>query len=271
VNTFLILGGTGKVGRRLVSLIQGQGHSTRVASRTRGDVTFDWGDSATYDPALTGVDGVFIVGPGSARDWTPQLATFLSAASAAGVQHVVLLSARGVEFLPDGIVAKAEQTIEAGAVPWTILRPSHFSQNFTEAMFVPVDGEIIAAVGHGAEPFIDADDIAEVAAAVLIEGSFIGRVVELSGPEALTFDAAVAVLNDRTGADAVFVDESHDEHVERMRAAGTPELYITWRMAMLDGIRSGRDERVSDGVETVLHRPATTFASWADREVGSIR
>ena len=79
----------------------------------------------------------------------------------------VLLSARAVEFLPDGAVARAEQALRAGPLAWTILRPAHFAQNFTEAMFAPSDGCILAPAGTGAEPFIDVQDIAEVAAAVL--------------------------------------------------------------------------------------------------------
>jgi uncharacterized protein YbjT (DUF2867 family) len=267
MRTFLILGGTGKVGRRVAELVRASGNQPRVASRTSGDVRFDWRDPDSYSPALADVEGIFLVGPGSATDWTPLLEEFLIAASAAGVARVVLLSARGVEFLRDGIVARVETTVEQGPIPWTILRPSHFSQNFTEAMFVPVDGEVVAPVGKGAEPFIDTLDIAEVAAAVLLEGAD-SEVIELSGPQAITFDEAAAILTAR-GVPAMFVDESHDDHVERLRAAGTPELYITWRMAMLDGIRSGSDARISDGVEQVLHRPATSFAAWADREIGS--
>lgn len=266
MRTFLILGGTGKVGRRVAELIRAAGDLPRVASRTAGDVRFNWSDTATYQAAVSGVDGIFLVGPGSATDWTPLLEQFLVEAAAAGVSRVVLLSARGVEFLEDGIVDRVEKTVERGPVPWTILRPSHFSQNFTEAMFVPVDGQVIAPVGVGAEPFIDALDIAEVAAVVLTDGAD-GQIIELSGPRAITFDEAAAILTAR-GTPAEFVDESHDQHVERLRAGGTPELYITWRMAMLDGIRTGSDERVSDGVESVLHRPATSFAAWADRELG---
>jgi uncharacterized protein YbjT (DUF2867 family) len=266
MRTFLILGGTGKVGRRVAELVRANGGDARVASRSSGDVRFDWNDPATYGPALADVEGVFVVGPGSASDWTPLLGRFLSAASDAGVRRIVLLSARGVEFLPDGVVAKVEVTVQQGPVPWTILRPSHFAQNFTEAMFVPVDGTVIAAVGTSAEPFIDALDIAEVAAAVLLAGAD-GEVIELSGPQAITFEEAASILTDH-GVPAVFVDETHDEHVARLRAANTPELYITWRMAMLDGIRSASDERISDGVQRVLGRPATSFGDWAAREIG---
>ncbi len=194
---------------------------------------------------------------------------FLNAASSNAVTHVVLLSARGVEFLPGGVVARAEEAVRQGPVAWTILRPSHFSQNFTEAMFTPVDGEILAPVGDGAEPFIDVQDIAEVAARVLVDDSHTGEVIALSGPEAITFARAAEILSDETGVPIHYVPEDREEHITRLRAAGTPELYITWRMAMLDGIRTGADAYVSSGVQEVLGRRATDFESWAHREAGS--
>jgi len=178
----------------------------------------------------------------------------------------VLLSARGVEFHPQGAVAAAERALRAGAPAWTILRPTHFAQNFTEAMFVPVDGRIVVPVGDAAHPFVDVEDLAEVAAAVLAGGGYDGRILELSGPEAITFAAAAATLAQLSGQSAVFESESDEEHVARLRAAGTPEGYIVWRMAMLNGIRSGADAYVSDGISEVLGRPATSFGDWARRE-----
>jgi uncharacterized protein YbjT (DUF2867 family) len=268
MSTFLIIGGTGKVGSRLSELLRQEGADVRVASRTGGDVRFDWRDAATYPSAVAGVDGIFIVGPGSASDWSPLLTELLAAASSAGVARVVLLSARGVEFLEDGAVARAEKAVTAGPLEWTILRPSHFAQNFTEAMFVPVDGEVIAPVGDSAEPFVDVLDIAEVAARVLLKGEWAGRFIDLSGPEALTFADATSILAAEIDRTVTFRDESDEAHVDRLRAAGTPEGYITWRMAMLGGIRSGEDAYVSTGVEDVLGRPATSFGDWAAREAG---
>ena len=267
MSTFLILGGTGKVGARLARALEDAGHDARRASR-RAAIRFDWRDESTWRPALDGADGVFIVGPGSATDWSPDLARFLAVAHEAGVRRAALLSARGVEFLPGGAVAAAERALREGPVPWTILRPSHFSQNFTEAMFVPVDGRIVAPVGSGAEPFIDVDDIAAVAAEVLEGDGYEGRTIDLSGPEALTFDEAAALLSRASGTPVTFVDEDDDAHVERLRAAGTPAGYIEWRMAMLGGIRSGADAYLSDGVQQVLGRRPISFAEWAAREAG---
>jgi uncharacterized protein YbjT (DUF2867 family) len=266
MGTFLILGGTGKVGRRLTSSLAQAGHEPRPASRHTA-IRFDWADEATWPGALAGVDGLFIVGPGSATDWSPRLSRLLAAATAAGAQRAVLLSARGVEFLPGGAVGRAEQALRDGPLPGTILRPAHFSQNFTEAMFAPSGGMITAPVGPGREPFVDVADVADVAATVLGRGGYDGAMLALSGPAAIDFGGAAAILAGVSGTPVRFSDQSDAAHVAALRAAGTPEGYIEWRMAMLGGIRSGADAYLSDGVQQVLGRAPASFAEWARREV----
>lgn len=265
----VVLGGTGKVGRRLVDLLDKAGHEVRPVGRATS-VRFDWHDESTWDEALARADAMFVVGPGSATDWSPALTRLLGRAERAGVGHAVLLSARGVEFLPDGAVARAERALIDGPLAWTILRPAHFAQNFTEAMFVPAGGRIVAPVGGGVEPFVDTQDIAEVAAAVLTGNGHRGELLELSGPVAITFAEAATILGGVSGVAVRFESEGDDEHVARLRAAGTPEGYIRWRMAMLGGIRSGADAYLSDGVRRVLGRPATDFSTWARREAANI-
>jgi len=262
--TFLILGGTGKVGRRLARVLAQDGHTTRPVGRSTTPIRFDWNSPATWDAATAGADGIFVVGPGSATDWSPQLNKLLETAST--VSHVVLLSARGVEFRPDGNVARAERALREGPVAWTILRPTHFAQNFTEAMFTPVDGRIVAPVGGGAQPFVDVEDIAEVAGRLLATGAGKGETIELSGPRAITFDAAARILAETTGQSVEFQDQDAEEHAAQLRSAGTPEEYIQWRLAMLGGIRRGEDAYLSDGVGRILGRPATDFTTWASRE-----
>lgn len=270
MNSYLIIGGTGKVGGRLAQILRTAGHATKIASRAGGDTRFDWRDTTSYRPALTGVDGVFIVGPGSATDWSSSLTQLLNDAEGRGVKHAVLLSARGVEFLPGGAVDRAEDALRAGPVPWTILRPTHFAQNFTEAMFVPVDGEVLAPVADGEEPFIDVEDLAEVAAAVLVDPTYAGEIIEISGPSAVGFREAVALLGEQAGEGFTFIDEHPSRHEERLRSAETPEGYIAWRMAMLGGIRRGEDAYLSDGVQRVLGRPATSFSEWVRREAKTL-
>ncbi|WP_309616408.1 NAD(P)H-binding protein [Salinibacterium sp.] len=269
MNTYLIIGGTGKVGGRLAQILRKTSHTVRIASRSGGDVRFDWRDYGTYRHALAGVDGVFLVGPGSATDWSENLTEFLAAAEMEGVGRAVFLSARAVEFLPGGAVDLAEGALRAGPISWTILRPTHFAQNFTEAMFAPVDGEVRAPVAHGTEPFIDIEDLAEVAAAVLISPSYDGDTIEISGPSAISFDEAVALLGQHAGQAFTFVHELPAQHEVRLGEAGTPEGYIAWRMAMLGAIHRGDDAYLSDGVQRVLGRPATSFSDWARREAAS--
>lgn len=269
-NLILLIGGSGKVGRRVARVLRERGYRVRLASRSGVDVRFDWRDPTTYDQALAGADAMFIVGPGSATDWSPLLRDLLARAADAGVRRAVLLSARGVEFLPDGAVDRSERALRAGAIPWNILRPAHFAQNFTEAMFVPVDDEVVAPVAGGAEPFIDVEDVAEVAAALLTDPGFENEVVEVSGPDAVDFQEAVSLVGGAAGRRFTFVNEPPEQHIQRLRAAGTPEGYITWRMAMLGGIRTGDDAYLSDGVQRVLGRPATSFAEWARREAGAL-
>lgn len=271
MTAFLILGGTGKVGRRLATHLDAAGMTTRALGRST-TLPFDWDRPDTWPAALSGINAIFIVGPGSARDWSPTLTALLAQAQAAGITHAVLLSARGVEFLPDGNVARAERALREGPLPWTILRPSHFAQNFTEAMFVPRNGVVRAPLAEGSEPFIDVRDIVEVAATILIQaassaGTTHTGIIDLSGPRALTMTHAVQLVSAATGVRAIFEDESEQTHREAMRADGVPEEYIRWRLAMLRGIRSGEDAYVSTGVRTVLGREATSFAEWIEREV----
>lgn len=174
---------------------------------------FDWRDDATWD-ALVEADARFVVGPGSATDWSPLLTRLLERAVGAGVRHAVLLSARGVEFLPDGAVARAERALIDGPLAWTILRPTHFAQNFTEAMFVPAGGRVVAPVGEAAEPFVDTQDIVEVAAAVLTgSDQHRGEILDFSGPAALTFAEAATILGQVAGAPVRFESENDDDHV----------------------------------------------------------
>jgi uncharacterized protein YbjT (DUF2867 family) len=264
--SFLILGGTGKVGRRLTESLVRHGHTPVPASR-HSAVRFDWGDPATWPNAFADTEGLFVVGPGSAADWSLSLKHLLAVARSAKVGRAVLLSSRGVEFLPGGVVAQAEQALREGPLPWTILRPTHFAQNFTEAMFTPQNGVIRAPVGSGREPFIDVADVADVASAILSSGGYDGAALSLSGPEAISFPEAASILTVGTGKPVRFESESDDAHIARLRADGTPEGYIRWRMAMLGGIRRGSDAYLSDGVQRVLGRRPATLRQWAQREL----
>ena len=184
----LVLGGTGKTGRRVVERLAGRGVPTRVASRT-GDPPFGWGDKSTWDAVLEGVTAAYI-------SYAPDLAipgaaaairAFAERAVAHGVRRLVLLSGRGEEEAQE-----CELIIQRADIDWTVVRCSWFSQNFSEGEFLDMvlAGEIALPAGEVGEPFVDADDIADVAVAALTEDGHAGQVYELTGPRLLTFAGA---------------------------------------------------------------------------------
>jgi uncharacterized protein YbjT (DUF2867 family) len=145
------------------------GLSVRTGARTGADVRFDWGDPATHSLALADVDRVYLVAPVLRTDFAEQVSSFLDLAHAAGVRHVTYLSAFGMDQAPPHVAHRAVELdlIARGAITHAILRPAWFMQNFSETFLKPVDGVIAVPTGDGAEAFVDADDIAAVAAATL--------------------------------------------------------------------------------------------------------
>lgn len=160
-NTFLITGGTGKVGSRLAERLDRRGITTRIGSRW-GCPPFEWADPSTWAASLAGCDAAFLAYapdlgfPGAAE----HIAGFADSARRSGVGRLVLLSGRG-----EPGAAEAEERLVEVAPFASIVRCAWFDQNFSESFLLdPVrDGVIALPVGDVAEPFIDADDIAEVA------------------------------------------------------------------------------------------------------------
>ncbi len=280
-DTHLVLGGTGKTGTRLVRHLTAAGATARPAARTPGPaapgvepVRFDWDDPSTHDAALAGARGAYLVPPALRLDYADQLAALTRRAVGAGVERLVLLSARGPAdpSVPDPLTGVIDAVRSAaGDVGVTVLRPSWFAQNFTESFFVPgirAEGALVAPTGDGAHPFIDADDIAAVAAAALTQDGHAGRTYDLSGPVALTFAQAAAVLTPYAGREVRHVDVPVDDWRAGAVAGGLPEEYGHLLAALLTAIREGRDAHVSDGVQQALGRPATPLEDWAAREAG---
>ena len=280
-DTYLVLGGTGKTGARLTRQLVAAGASARPGARTPSapspgtqPVRFDWDDDGTWAAALDGVTGVYLVPPALRMDHPPLLARLAEQALAAGAQRLVLLSARGVDAGPGNPLVSAERAVAAVAGRrLTVVRPSWFMQNFTESFFAEgvASGALVAPAGDGAAPFVDADDIAAVAAAALLHDGHGGRTYELSGPEALTFPEAATILSTHVGHPVRHVDLPVAEWVAGAEANGLPAAYAGMLGGLFDVIRDGHEARLSTGVQDALGRPATRFADWAQREVRPVQ
>ncbi|MCY7401857.1 MAG: NAD(P)H-binding protein [Nocardioides sp.] len=280
MTTYLVLGGTGKTGRRVVDQLRSAGHTVRAAARTPGaaspgvePVQFDWADPLTHQPALSGTEAVYIIPPALQVEHAEQIAALGRLAVDSGVQRAVLLSARGVDKAPDNAMFRSEQALAATGLPTVVLRPAWFAQNFTEAFFAPsisADGTVVAPTGDGANPFIDADDIAAVAVAGLT-GTAAAGAYDLSGPRALSFAEAATVLSSHTGREVHHVDLPVEAWTSGAVDNGLPAPYAHILAGLFALIRDGHDAHLSDGVERALGRPGTSFEDWAAREAGSLR
>ena len=260
--TILVTGGTGTTGRRVAQRLRARGVTPRVASRT-SPCHLDWADPGTWDPALAGADAAWLAyAPDLAVPGSDDvLAAVTRRAAAAGVRRVVLLSGRG-----EPAAQRAEQAVRAAAevsgVAWTVLRCSWFVQNFTEGQFAgPLrGGELALPVGDVPEPFVDADDIADVAVAALLDDGHAGCTHELTGPRALSFAAAVAEVAAATGRPTRFRTVPTAQFTADLAAAGVPEDVVALLTHLFTEVLDGRNAAPTDGVRRALGRPATDLA-----------
>jgi uncharacterized protein YbjT (DUF2867 family) len=267
MQNILILGGTGKTGRRIARRLQAADRPVRPVSRTSGDTPFDFDDPATWAPALDGVTAAYIVEP--TRQPGPEarsrISRFVAEAVAAGVRRLVLLSAHGVGEADDSYPLKAaEQAVRGSGVDWTILQPTWFSQNFSESFWLPGvrAGALALPTGDGRTPFVDAEDIAEVAAAALTEDRHNGHTYQLTGPRAISFGEVADLIGKATERTIRHIDVDPEVFVERQVAYGVPPDVVRLLTGLLVAIRDGRSDTLSDGVERALGRPPRPFEDY---------
>jgi uncharacterized protein YbjT (DUF2867 family) len=262
----LVLGGTGKTGSRVAAALHRRGVRPAVASR-RGPVRFDWSDRATWEPALDGVDAVYVVDSQSPQA-PAEVRDFAAVAARAGVRRLVLLSARVWAELGEEHLA-TERAVQASGLEWTILRPTWFAQNFTELDFIASPlagpGELRLPTGEGREAFVDLEDLADVAAAALTQHGHAGRVYVLSGSRSLSFRDAVAEIARASGRPVRFVPVTEEEYRADLAAAGYPDAVADELVMVLRHIREERGATVTDGVREALGRPARDFAEYVAR------
>ncbi|WP_308312545.1 NAD(P)H-binding protein [Streptomyces sp. ISL-11] len=261
--TILVLGATGKTGRRVTARLREAGRDVRPASRS-GGTRFDWGDESTWAAALTGAQAVYLVPPTLPSQAQQVVPSFVKRAVSAGVRRLVLLSARGIDAAGDEKLLTSERTVRESGAQWTIVRPAWFAQNFSEAFFLPqiLGGVLAVPAGEGREPFVDVDDIADVAVAALTGDGHHGKIYELSGPEALSFAEAAARIGAATGREIRFVDLDSDSFLKGSADAGVPDEHAAILLGLFQAIRNGWDAHLSTGVRDALGRDPRDFDAY---------
>ncbi|MEM0896605.1 MAG: NmrA family NAD(P)-binding protein [Verrucomicrobiota bacterium] len=259
--TTLVLGGSGKTGRRIVQRLRDKGLPVRVASRS-SETPFEWNDPSTWAPALQDAHSVYIAYypdlavPGAAE----AIQRLVDLSKEAGVQKLVLLSGRGEEE-----AQRCEGIVQRSGLDWTVVRCGWFNQNFSEYFMrdMVLDGVIALPFSGHAEPFVDVDDIAEVATAALSEPGHSGKVYELTGPELLTFPEIAEKLSRAAGREVRFQPITREEFVEGLVNESVPKELVDLLDYLFTFVLDGRNAYLADGVERALGRPPRDFDTFA--------
>jgi len=256
----LVIGATGKTGRRVAAKLEAKGVPVRRGSRSSA-TPFDWEAPETWGPALNGVRSAYVTYfpdlafPGAVE----KLDSLCETAKDCGVDHLVLLSGRGEHHARLG-----EDVVRNSGVDFTIVRAAWFAQNYSEGY---LRDPILAGVlpmpgGDVAEPIIDIDDIADVAVAALTEDGHRGELYEVTGPRLMNFAAMAAELSVATGRPIQHIPISFEEfHANIAQAGGefVADVFTAIARETLDG----HNAHVTDGVQRALGRPPRDFADFA--------
>ena len=263
----LVLGGSGKTGRRIVQRLKSRGIQTRIGSRS-GSPAFDWAIPEDWDVVLNGVRSVYIsyapdlAVPGA----TDSIQLFVDKAVAMGVTRLVLLSGRGEEE-----AQACERIVQQSGVEWTVVRASWFMQNFSEGEFLDMvlDGAITLPAANVPEPFIDVNDIADVAVAALTEDGHAGEIYEVTGPRSLTFTELASELSQAVGREVQFVQVPKEAFAEAIAESSAPDN-IAWLLNYLfETVLDGRNAQVCDGIQRALGRSPRDFSEYVREAAAS--
>ncbi|MEM7600335.1 MAG: NAD(P)H-binding protein [Verrucomicrobiota bacterium] len=260
---FLVIGGSGKTGRRVIERLKALGHDVQGVSRSSSQ-SFDWNDDSNWSEVLSGVKALYVTYhpdlsvPGA----SDHIRALLAVAKTQGVERIVLLSGRGEEE-----AQLCERLVLNSSIPATVVRCGWFNQNFSESFFrdLLMSGTLEVPNANVGEGYVDADDIADVATAALTEAGHEGQIYQLTGPELLTFRDIATIFQETTGRELTVVDVSREEFVAGLEAAQLPEGMVQLVDYLFNEVLDGRNSSLGDGVQRALGRPPRDFRSFLQK------
>lgn len=269
----LVTGATGNLGRAVVTALKAKGIAVRAAARDPGKlaaevgvetVPFAYEKPATHAAALQDVDGLFLVAPPLDGQAPAKLNPVIALAQTCGVHHIVLTSALGVDAVEEAPLRKVERHLMKSSVPYTILRPNFFMENFSTGFLAPMlkQGGIFLAAADGKTSFISVADIAEVAVTAFTRG-LLSKEYNLTGPEALDHTAVAAILSKVAAKPIAYQPIPEEAMLKGMRVAGLPEGAVQYVGILYGAVRAGYTATVTQDVETVTGRKPTSFEAFA--------
>lgn len=279
----LVTGATGTVGREVVTQLLAAGETVRAMTRnpmrakldSRVEVVRgDFEDRASLENAVRGVDRVFSLTVGPETGLREK--NLAEAAKAAGVRHIVKLSAMGGDGETKNDIRRwhdeGEQAIRETGIPLTVLHPGAFMSNALHwRETIRATGKVFSNYGDGKLPPVHPRDIAAVAVRALTSNGHEGKSYAITGPEALTVREQVKILANAVGKPIEYVPVSDEAIRAGMEKAGLPSPLINALLPFGEFIRSGKAARVFPTVEEVAGRQPFTFSDWARENAAAFR
>jgi uncharacterized protein YbjT (DUF2867 family) len=265
----LVIGATGNVGLPLVKALQAKGATVRAASRSgkpvagAAGVAVDIADPASFNRALDGVDRIYLLAPTGTLSPKETLLPLIEAAAARKVK-VVLQSVFGVEADDAIPYRQVEIALERSGTPFVILRPNWFADNFHIFWKAGIDhGTIAVPAADGRSSFIDVRDIADAAAAALTSDRFDGKAFNLTGPAALGYADAAAILSSAIGRPVAYTPIDDAAFIDMLAGAGVPRDYAAFLASIFHPVREGWTATVTDAVPVLTGHPARSVEDYA--------
>ncbi|MBK5570137.1 SDR family oxidoreductase [Ensifer sp. SSB1] len=273
----LVLGANGTIGSKVVQALVVRGETVKAASRkaTAVDgaeaVAFDYLDAATFGPALDSVDRIFVLTPGGYLDPLGLLSPIVTAAAARGIK-IVLMTVIGVDADDKIPYRQLELQLAKTGAPFVILRPNWFSDNFQTYWIEGIrHGAIAVPAAEGKTSFIDTRDIAASAVAALTSDAFNGRAFNLTGPEALSYGEAAAILSRVTGNPIAYAPVDDDTFVGILTGAGVPADYAGFLASIFHPVREGRVAQPTGDVKTLTGHEPRSLETYAKENVAALK
>lgn len=263
-HNILVIGASGKTGRRVAERLNNLNQNVRAGTRGNNP-SFNWDDPSTYANALKGMDRAYIVYyPDLAVPGAKEAITaFSEAALREGLEKVVLLSGKG-----ETEAEACEEIIANSGLNYTLVRASWFNQNFSESFLLEpiLAGHAALPMPEAEIPFVDADDIADVVTKVLLDDSYNGQTITVTGPRKLTFKELINEIANGTNRAINYQPVSIEEYSKMMKEAGLPDSYV-WLFSYLfkEVLGNPDNQEVSQDVERVLGRKATDFREFVEK------
>lgn len=262
----LVTGATGTVGRHVVTALRARGAEARPGVRSverAGDCRFDFDDPTTWEPALDGVDRIFLMRPPAISDVKGVIRPFVRFAARRSIRHVAVLSVMGVN--PAMPHWRLERDVKATGIGWTMLRPAYFMQNLETAWRASIRdrGVLRMPAGRGRTSFVDTRDVADVAALALCEpDAHGGRAFTLTGGEALEWASVAAALSGELGRTVRYDPISFRTARRELAATGAPAAYVNVQLLISAVARAGLAAKTTDDVRRLLGRPPRRLAAY---------